>query len=531
MVKVNLETIAIVGAIGYLAYAYFTKSFPFDGTLDELLGEVKGAIPGAEAIGTDPTAIDPLTGKVGPAINPAAGAADKTLTELEILAATKSQYQGTPPLITGDIQGIGDTSIYNPAIPTPGATPTTPTPTTTPTPAADNEIEECADWCTAECNKLTGTAKTNCIKACSTVCAQGAGATETEDEGSTIPATPATPEEEEEEAAKPNRSLCSSKFNGKCNTECKSPKSSACKECKQVCGESSNYARSYFVKRAFPAYRDFITPVGSEPQMLRRGRARSGFRSYSTRSRIRLSPWCIYNKSSEVCDVIMKLMDVVVLGAVLAGGYYLFTNPDAMKQITDMIGGLGAGLPMAGGEEDPCAAECSAQTQAALAIGMDPEYFQFAYASKKKNGNGNGKEKEEKENGNGGGEDEAKGGDKAEGEGGAEAGGAAPEAEPVPCDCSQYTGGGEATTTPGEDTGEADPMTGESSEPSEGGEEESGGEDEEESGFARAYRTRVRRPQRRFRAYSGYGYAHKYAGWGNGHRVQPGYSGFIPRVH
>ena len=209
----------------------------------------------------------------------------------------------------------------------------------------------------------------------------------------------------------------------------------------------------------------------------------------------------------------MKMMDVVVLGIMAAGAYYLFTNPSAMQQITDLLGGLGAGLAPMGGGDDPCATECAAQTQAALAIGMDPEYFQFAYAAKKKNGNGNGKGKEE-ENGNGEaeGEGEAKGGAKAEGEAGVEIpGGAdgAAEPEPVPCDCSQYT------TTPGEDTGEADPMTGESSEPSEGGGEEE--EEEEESKFVRAYST--------------YGYAHKYAGWTNGHRVQPGYSGFIPRVH
>ena len=277
MVKVNLETIAIVGGLGYLAVAYFTKMFPFDGSLDELLGEVKGAIPGLEATGTDPAAVDPLTGKIGAAINPAAGAANKTLSELELLAQTKSQYQSLPPLVAGDIQGIGDTSIYSPAIP--GAPTTTP-PTTTPPAAEEDEEQACAEWCTGECGKLTGTAKTNCTKACATVCAQGAGAVETEDEGSTITPPKVEEEEEEEEEAKPNRSLCSSKFHGKCNTECKSSKSSACRECKQVCGENSNYARSYFVKRAFPAYRDFITPVAAEKQMLRRGRARTGFRSY-----------------------------------------------------------------------------------------------------------------------------------------------------------------------------------------------------------------------------------------------------------
>ena len=157
------------------------------------------------------------------------------------------------------------------------------------------KIQECAEWCAGECNKLTGTAKTNCGKACASVCAQGAGATETEDEEeSTIPPTPATPDEEEEEeekeeeeAIKPNRSLCSSRFNGKCNTECQSPKSRDCIECKQACGESSNYAKSYFVKRAFPAYRDFITPVNAEPQMLRRGRARSGFRSYAAEQELK----------------------------------------------------------------------------------------------------------------------------------------------------------------------------------------------------------------------------------------------------
>ena len=271
----------VIGGVGYLAIAYLTKMFPFDGTLDDVLGEIKGIAgeEGTEAIGTDPAAIDPLTGKIGPAINPAAGAAEKTLSELEILAQTKTQYQSLPPLITGDIQGVGDTTIYNPALP--GAAPT-----------SEAEAEECGEWCAGECNKLTGTAKTKCIAACASVCASGAGATETEDEEeSTIPATPATEEEEEEEeeqeeeeAAKPNSALCSSKFNGKCNSECQSPTSSICKECKQVCGESSAYARSYFVKRAYPAYRDFITPVGAEPQMLRRGRARTGFRSYAART-------------------------------------------------------------------------------------------------------------------------------------------------------------------------------------------------------------------------------------------------------
>ena len=86
MVKVNLETMLVVGGVGYLAVAYFMKLFPFDGSLDDVIGEVKGSIPGLEPTGTEPGAIDPLTGKIGPAINPAAGAADKTLTELEILA-------------------------------------------------------------------------------------------------------------------------------------------------------------------------------------------------------------------------------------------------------------------------------------------------------------------------------------------------------------------------------------------------------------------------------------------------------------
>ena len=59
----------------------------------------------------------------------------------------------------------------------------------------------------------------------------------------------------------------------------------------------------------------------------------------------------------------MKLMDVVVLGVLLAGGYYFLTNPEAMKQITDLFGNL---APPAGalGGDDPCAAECAAQTQA-----------------------------------------------------------------------------------------------------------------------------------------------------------------------
>lgn len=236
----------------------------------------------------------------------------------------------------------------------------------------------------------------------------------------------------------------------------------------------------------------------------------------------------------------MKLMDVVVLGVLLAGGYYLLTNPEAMKQLTDMFGNLGAGLAPPGGAfggDDACAAECAAQTQAALAIGMDPEYFNFAYASKKQSkSQKNGKE-EKSENGNGGGngeaegEGEAKGGAEAEGEAGAEPGAVEPEAEAPPCDCSQYTetpAGGEEMPAEGEG-GEEAPAEGEGGEEAEGGEEDEGGE---ESGFARAYRTRVRRrPQRRFRAYSGYGYAHKYAGWGNGHRIQPGYSGYIPRVH
>lgn len=43
-----------------------------------------------------------------------------------------------------------------------------------------------------------------------------------------------------------NPALCSSKYNGKCNTECSSGNSSECQQCKQACGSFNTYA--YYVK-------------------------------------------------------------------------------------------------------------------------------------------------------------------------------------------------------------------------------------------------------------------------------------------
>ena len=43
-----------------------------------------------------------------------------------------------------------------------------------------------------------------------------------------------------------NPSLCKSKYNGKCDTECKSGNSSECSSCKQACGSFG--ARAYYVK-------------------------------------------------------------------------------------------------------------------------------------------------------------------------------------------------------------------------------------------------------------------------------------------
>lgn len=43
-----------------------------------------------------------------------------------------------------------------------------------------------------------------------------------------------------------NPSLCSSKYNGKCNTECENGNSSECQGCKQACGSYPAYA--YYVK-------------------------------------------------------------------------------------------------------------------------------------------------------------------------------------------------------------------------------------------------------------------------------------------
>ena len=41
-----------------------------------------------------------------------------------------------------------------------------------------------------------------------------------------------------------NASLCKSKFNGKCDTECKSGNSSECSACKQACGSYSTYIQT-----------------------------------------------------------------------------------------------------------------------------------------------------------------------------------------------------------------------------------------------------------------------------------------------
>ena len=71
---------------------------------------------GAEEGGEEEPTGDTGTGSAGPAIPQGLpGSQEKMLSELQLLAAQKQQYQQHPPLVTGDIPLVGN--IYGPAIP------------------------------------------------------------------------------------------------------------------------------------------------------------------------------------------------------------------------------------------------------------------------------------------------------------------------------------------------------------------------------------------------------------------------------
>jgi len=153
--------------------------------------------------------------------------------------------------------GGGTTTTTPPPADTGGGTTTTPSPTPSPTPTPIPNpsptpgsttppagSDTCHTLYQGSCNVECASGATPLCQSCLIACGQGS-----------LPPTGSLPSPVPVPVGQPNPSLCHSKYNGSCHTECSSGSASTCNSCKAACGANSAFAITKHAYRAWIANR------------------------------------------------------------------------------------------------------------------------------------------------------------------------------------------------------------------------------------------------------------------------------------